>query len=86
MVYAAPVAQINIQKPFRVPQEMSAAISYMQISAVSVASEAASLFQRWVPGVGCMQLLSRSLFERNVALGADTLADLVKVSCSLVLR
>ena len=29
LVYAAPVAQINIQEPFRVPQLMSAAISYM---------------------------------------------------------
>ena len=64
------------------PQGMSAAISCMKLSAISVASEAASVFQRCVHGVGCMQLLLRPHFERAVALRADTLADLVKVSCS----
>ena len=67
------------------PQGMSAAISCMKLSAVSVASEAA--LQRCVHGVGCMQLPLRPHFERAVALQADTLADLVKVSwSSLVLR
>ena len=76
MVYGAPVAQINIQKHFRVPRGISVAISCIKLSAVSVASEATSVC---VHGVGCMQLLLQPHFVRAVALLADTLADLVKV-------
>ena len=87
MVFAAPVADINIQEHFRVPQGMSGAIYCMKLSAVSVAGGAVSVFHRCVHGVGCMQLLVRPHFERAVALRADTSAELVKVSCSsLVLR
>ena len=69
------------------PQGISAAIYCMELSALSVASEAASVFQRCVHGVGCMQLLLRPHFERHMALQADTLVDIVKVSrSSLVLR
>ena len=82
LVYTATVAQINIQEHFRVPQGMSAAISCMRLFAVSVASETASVFQRCVHGVRCMQLLLRPHFEHAVALRADTLADLIKVSFS----
>ena len=68
-------------------QGMSAAISCMKLSAVSVASKAASVFQKCVHGVGYMQLLLRPHFERAVALRPDTLVDLVKMSSSsLVLR
>ena len=71
LAYVAPVAQTNIQDHFRVPQGMSAAISCIKLSSVSVASEA-SVFRRCVHGVECMQLLLRPHFERAVALRADT--------------
>ena len=51
---------------------MLAVISCMKLSAASVASEAASVFQRCIHGVGCMQLLLRLNFERAVTLRADT--------------
>ena len=50
------------------PQGLSAAISCMKLSAVSVVSEVASVFQRCVHDVGWMQLLLRPHFERAVAL------------------
>ena len=51
------------------PQGLSAAISCMKLSAVSVVSEAATtVFQRCVHDVGWMQLLLRPHFERAVAL------------------